>query len=90
MPARHLRISGLVQGVAYRESMRHQAERLGITGWVRNRLDGTVEAVIEADEATLAVMLEWVRRGPPAARVNHVDVRECEGGYERFERRPTA
>ncbi len=90
MPARHLRIDGLVQGVAYRESMRREAERLGISGWVRNRLDGSVEAVIEGDEAALAVMLEWVRRGPPAARVSNVVVRECEGGHERFERRPTA
>jgi acylphosphatase len=89
MPARHLHISGLVQGVAYRESMRHEAERLGITGWVRNRLDGSVEAVIEGDETALAAMLEWVRRGPPAARVSNVETRECDGGYARFERRPT-
>lgn len=89
MPARHLHISGLVQGVAYRESMRHEAERLGITGWVRNRLDGSVEAVIEGDETALAAMLEWVRRGPPAARVSNVKTHECDGGYARFERRPT-
>jgi acylphosphatase len=90
MAARHLHISGFVQGVAYREAMRHEAERLGITGWVRNRLDGSVEAVIEGDETALAAMLEWARRGPPAARVSNVDARECEGGYARFERRPTA
>lgn len=88
--ARLLCMVGRVQGVGYRESMRREAERLGVTGWVRNRLDGAVEAFIEGDEAALDALLAWTRRGPPAARVDHVDVQHCPaGGHTRFERRPT-
>ena len=74
MSALHLRIYGRVQGVGFRESMRHEAQRLGISGWVRNRADGTVEAIIVSnDKAAVSAMLEWCRMGPSLARVEKVE-----------------
>lgn len=72
--SRHLVIRGRVQGVSFRYSMVFEANRLGVTGWVRNRHDGCVEAVIAGDPENLAVMLAWARQGPPGARVEHVAV----------------
>jgi len=85
--AKHLLISGRVQGVGFRYAMAEEAERLGVTGWVRNRRDGTVEAVVDGDAADS--LLAWARRGPPAAKVNDVRVSETAGGFERFEMRAT-
>jgi acylphosphatase len=56
--------------------MKDQADRLGVAGWVRNLPDGTVEAAIEGADGAVAALLEWCRRGPPAARVRSVDSRE--------------
>lgn len=81
----HLSITGRVQGVGYRDSMRIQALRAGCTGWVRNRRDGSVEAVIEGAPEAVAGVVAWARRGPPAARVDRVDVSEAKGGYTQFE-----
>lgn len=86
---RRLVIRGRVQGVFYRESMRQEAERLGITGWVCNRRDGTVEAVVQGTPAAVQAMLAWCRRGPEDARVAGVEVQPAEGSFERFETRPT-
>lgn len=71
--ARLLRIHGLVQGVGYRNAMHAEARRLGLAGWVRNRLDGTVEALIAGPPAAIDDILVWCRRGPPAAIVSRVD-----------------
>ena len=87
--AKHLLISGRVQGVGFRYSMAEEAERLGATGWVRNRRDGTVEAVVDGELGTVEALLAWARRGPPGARVTDVTVSEIEGGFGRFEMRPT-
>jgi acylphosphatase len=87
--AKHLLISGRVQGVGFRYSMAEEAERLGVTGWVRNRRDGTVEAVIDGQAAVVEALLAWARRGPPSARVTDVTITEMEGSFERFEMRPT-
>ena len=81
----HLSITGRVQGVGYRDSIRAQALAAGCTGWVRNRRDGSVEAVIEGTAEAVAGVLAWARRGPPAARVDHVEVSEAKGGHARFE-----
>jgi acylphosphatase len=89
MNAKHLHIHGLVQGVGFRWSLAHEAQRLGLTGWVRNRRDGTVEAVVCGDAAALARMVAWAYRGPPAARVSHVEVAEAEGEFISFEHWPT-
>jgi acylphosphatase len=72
----HLQISGLVQGVFYRETARREASRLGLSGWVRNRSDGSVEAVAEGAPEALEAFVAWCRRGPVQARVEDVQVRE--------------
>ena len=68
----HVFITGRVQGVFFREKTRQLAAAQGATGWVRNRADGRVEAVFEADEATLQRLLDWCHTGPPQARVREV------------------
>jgi acylphosphatase len=74
--------------------MSREAERLGITGWVRNRAAGDVEAVAQGATAALDALLAWARRGPAAARVEHVDsgapAPEHARSYARFERWPSA
>ncbi len=87
--AKRLRIVGRVQGVGYRESMRYEAERLGVTGWVRNRRDGSVEAVVEGEVHAVEAIIGWARRGPRGAHVVTVDVSECEGTFTEFDRLPT-
>jgi acylphosphatase len=88
VPCLRLLISGRVQGVWFRESMRQEAQRLGATGWVCNLADGRVEAVICGDSATLEALLEWSRRGPPLARVNAVEAIEMpQETFPGFEKR---
>jgi len=87
--AKHLKISGRVQGVGFRYSMSEKAERLGVTGWVRNRRDGTVEAVIDGAPDAVEAVLAWARRGPRGAQVTDVQVAEVPASFERFEMRPT-
>lgn len=74
----HLLVSGLVQGVFYRQSTADAAGRLGLRGWARNLPDGRVEVVAEGERAALEALLEACRRGPPAARVAGVEVRWAE------------
>lgn len=72
---RRVVVQGFVQGVGYRWSAAHEAARLGVAGWVRNRADGSVEAVAEGDEAAVEAFLAWAARGPRGASVTSVDVR---------------
>ena len=65
-------IEGRVQGVWFRESTRKEAFSLGVSGWVKNRSDGTVEALIEGPEDKVKKLVEWCRQGPPYARVTRV------------------
>ncbi len=89
--ARHLIISGLVQGVGYRYSMVAEARRLGVTGWVRNRRDGSVEAHIEGDAGRCAALEAWARRGPMSARVDGVVAEDSAlEGLADFDQRSTA
>lgn len=87
MKTHHLRIQGRVQGVWFRESMRQEAERLGVSGWVRNTPDGAVEAVVQGEDEAVRGILAWAHRGPPQARVDHVEVREAEGRFSGFVKR---
>ena len=70
----HIVISGIVQGVFFRVETQRAAQRYGVSGWVRNKRDGTVEAVIEGERQKVASMLDWCREGPPRAVVDKVDV----------------
>ena len=86
-----LRIAGRVQGVGYRAWAIETAARLGLRGWVRNRRDGTVEALVIGDEDRVAAMIEACRDGPFAARVTEVAVSEAaDDGSDRFRPRATA
>jgi acylphosphatase len=76
---KHLRITGIVQGVGFRWSLSSQARRLGLTGWVRNRRDGSVEALVAGRAADVAELVRWAHRGPPAASVDGVEELPVDG-----------
>ncbi len=86
----HLVVSGRVQGVFFRQSTADTARRLGLRGWVRNLPDGRVEAEAEGERAALETLVEWCRRGPPAARVDALEAGwgEPRGGLDPFAIRP--
>jgi acylphosphatase len=86
----HLKIRGVVQGVGYRWAMAQAAQRLGVNGWVRNRHDGSVEAMAAGPREAVDRLVDWARHGPPAAAVSEVDVLPGEGVFEGFEQRPSA
>ena len=83
----HVKILGLVQGVFFRASTQEQARQLNINGWVKNCLDGSVEALFEGNEAQIDRMLAWCEEGPPHARVEQVDIlesKDCTNSQEGF------
>jgi acylphosphatase len=80
----HAVMHGRVQGVWYRDSMRREAEKLGVNGWCRNRADGTVEAMLQGEAAAVDALLAWAHRGPELAQVSRVDVAESSGSFEDF------
>ncbi|HRP75498.1 MAG TPA: acylphosphatase [Rhodocyclaceae bacterium] len=87
---RHLLIHGRVQGVYYRASAQAEAQRLGLCGWVRNRHSGEVEAVVYGAETAVAAFIAWARKGPPAARVERLEITETDAPeMESFSLRPT-
>lgn len=75
--ARRVVVHGLVQGVFFRDSCRREADRAGVTGWVRNEPDGSVGALFEGSEEDVDHLVRWCHEGPPRARVERVDVIEA-------------
>lgn len=94
MKTLHLQVEGRVQGVGYRASLMNEALLHGLRGWVRNRRDGSVEAVLHGPVAACDAVTAWARRGPPAARVIRVSAVPLESAPPDlpagFECRPTA
>jgi len=88
--AKQLTVRGRVQGVWYRAWTVEQARALGVAGWVRNCSNGDVEALIEGDQQAVEALLERMWDGPPAARVDHIDVSDrAPGALIGFEQRGT-
>ena len=90
---RLVRLRGRVQGVGFREGCVEAATAFDVTGWVRNRLDGSVEALLQGPADTLDRMQRWLADGLPAARVDAIEVMPADAPaarFTRFERRPTA
>lgn len=78
--------SGKVQGVFYRQSLKVEARKLGVFGWVRNLPDGRVEALLEGEGDSVNKLVEWARRGPAGSRVDSVETSACEpSGAQAFE-----
>jgi acylphosphatase len=77
-----IKVSGRVQGVFYRASAHEEAQRLGVKGFVKNEPDGSVYIEAEGDDALLEDLIEWCKQGPPAARVQNVEVQE--GAWKGF------
>ena len=78
MPTVHLLIKGEVQGVFYRATAKEIADKLGVTGWIKNKWDGNVEALATGDEESLQKFIEWCRQGPKKAGVTDVIVTKKE------------
>ena len=87
LPKKTLRlvIHGRVQGVFFRDSMRREAQNLAVAGWVRNRSDGTVEAVVQGESADVDAIVRWARHGPERAQVERIEIEQHGGSYTSFE-----
>ncbi len=92
LQTRLVRVRGRVQGVGYRYACVQQARALGVTGWVRNRMDDSVEAMLQGSPKQLARMCDWMREDMPGALVDGMDVTDVPPPFprfDRFEQRPT-
>ncbi|MDO8596902.1 MAG: acylphosphatase [Sulfuricaulis sp.] len=86
---KHLQISGRVQGVGFRYHLCRVAREFGVTGWVRNRRDGSVEAMVAGAPDAVEKIVAWARRGPPRAVVTEVRIAEGSGEFPEFGMLPT-
>ena len=86
LETRLVRVRGRVQGVGYRHACVQQARALGVTGWVRNRMDDSVEAILQGTRPQLTRMCEWMREDMPAALVEDMDITEVPPPFPRFHR----
>jgi acylphosphatase len=82
---KHLVVHGRVQGVGFRYSVLAQASRAGVSGWVRNRRDGTVEAMLAGPSDKVGEVITWAHQGPPGSQVSGVTVQDAEGSFRGFE-----
>lgn len=92
LECRLVRVRGRVQGIGYREACVRRARALGITGWVRNRVDGSVEVMLQGSPEQLADMCSWLRDGIPAAVVDKLEVTQVQSPlprFDHFDRLPT-
>ena len=91
MVSLRLRITGRVQGVGFRYAMQSEAARRGLSGWVRNRRDGSVEALVQGEAGAVEALVDWARRGPPGARIDALRSEAAEGETPPagFELKPT-
>lgn len=91
LETRLVRVRGRVQGVGFRYACAQQARALGVTGWVRNRLDDSVEALLQGAPAQVARMCEWMGQGIPPAIVQGIEVTQAppHPRFDDFEQRPT-
>jgi len=91
MVSLRLRVTGQVQGVGFRYAMQSEAARRGLSGWVRNRRDGSVEALVQGETGAVEALVDWARRGPPGARVDALRSEAAAGEalLAGFELRPT-
>ena len=82
----HIFVSGRVQGVWFRENTQKKAQKLRVTGWIKNLVDGRVEAIFEGEREKIEEMIKWVSKGPFLAKVNGLDVewQEYKGEFENF------
>jgi len=83
---KHILIFGRVQGVFFRESMCIKANEFGLTGWVRNRQDGSLEAMVQGVETQIDALIEWARHGPENAHVTSMAISDGYGDYTDFRR----
>tara|TARA_B100000959_G_scaffold263989_1_gene303932 strand:+ start:2092 stop:2406 length:315 start_codon:yes stop_codon:yes gene_type:complete len=82
----HVIVSGIVQGVFFRANTKSEADRLGVYGWVRNMMDGTVEIIAEGKEDNIDRFIQWCRKGPPGADVKNLELNreEFKGEFKSF------
>ncbi|MCP4343000.1 MAG: acylphosphatase [Desulfobulbaceae bacterium] len=87
MKSIHVIVEGKVQGVCFRDYTQRQARQLNLRGWVRNKRDGSVEAILNGDDSDLTAMLEWLQKGSPMSRVDNIHTEEIisEDHYTTFE-----
>ena len=83
----HIFVSGQVQGVFFRDNTKKKAKELEVTGWVRNRSDGQVEAIFEGEEEKVRELVDWTRQGPAWAKVDKLDIswEDYKGEFDNFE-----
>lgn len=87
MQTTHVLVVGRVQGVCFRDYTKRQAIQLNLSGWVRNKHDGSVEAIFSGADTNVKAMLEWLKRGSPLSRVDNIHIHETisEEQYTSFE-----
>ena len=85
LETRLVTVRGLVQGIGYREACVRRADALSVTGWVRNRMDGSVEVMLQGSPAQLAEMCAWLGEGMSAALVEQLEVTEMQPPFSRFD-----